>query len=321
MFPLSPILANPHAQTIFAALLRWQGGPRVRRERMELADGDFLDVDVATPAAPARGAPWVLVLHGLEGSSSAPYVRGLARGLVGYGIEACLLNFRGCSGVPNRLPRSYHSGESADVREALGLLAAQRPGRPFGLAGFSIGANILMKMLGEDGDRAPAALAAAVGLSPPFDLEASALHLDQPRGFVYRMHLLLSLRAKALAKIAHFPGLADERAVRRAWTFQAFDEVYTARLHGFDGALDYWRRCSGARYLGSIARELLLIASDDDPFFPAGYVPREALAANPRVRLQVAPHGGHVGFVAGSPLAPRYWAEERALEHLVQRLT
>jgi hypothetical protein len=199
-------------------------------------------------------------------------------------------------------------------------LRAERAGRPFAIAGFSIGANMLMKLLGEDGDRAPPELVTSVGISPPFDLEASARHLDGPRGLLYRAYLLVKLRAKALARIALFPRMADAFAVRTAFTFAAFDDAYTAPVHGFSSAVDYWRRSSGGRFLDAIRRDLLLISADDDPFFPPGHVPREAIARNPRVQLELVPRGGHVGFVAGSPLSPRFWAEERALDHLAGAL-
>lgn len=321
-------LGNRHVQTIYAALVRplllWREGLQGEivpaRTRIETPDGDFIDVDVVRPAAAAAGAPWVLVLHGLEGSSRSSYVRGIARALVARGIEACLLNYRGCSGEPNRLARSYHSGETEDVRTALRALGSERAGRPLGIVGFSAGANILMKLLGEDPGRAPAELRSAVAVSPPFDLARGARHLDRPAATAYREHLLASLRAKALAKIERFPTVASADVVRSARTFEAFDEAFTAPIHGFRGAEEYWERCSGGRYVAGIAHSLLVIAAEDDPFFPPGYIPQAALAANPHIATAISPAGGHVAFVAGSPLAPRFWAEERAASHLARAL-
>ncbi|HZV02841.1 MAG TPA: alpha/beta fold hydrolase [Planctomycetota bacterium] len=318
-FSPARFLAGPHAQTIYANLLRRIGPLQTYRERLELEDGDFLDVDVA-PAGP--GSPWVLVLHGLEGSSQAPYVRGLARALVARGIEACLLNYRGCSGEDNRLLRSYHSGETKDVLVAWQRLAATRASRACGLAGFSIGANLTMKLLGEMGEAAPP-FELAVAISPPFDLAPTAKHLDRLAGFVYRERLLATLRQKALAKIVRFPGVVSDRDVRRARTFTDFDERFTAPVHGFANAAEYWAKSSGGRYLDGVARDLLIVAAEDDPFFPPGYVP--LALRNERkmgtVELVLARGGGHVGFVSGSAFAPRFWAEELAASRLQAALT
>jgi predicted alpha/beta-fold hydrolase len=330
-------LGNAHAQTLYANLARRVPTLAARRERVELEDGDFVDVDVVAaergpstrhgslvPRDPclAQGdreehQPWVLVLHGLEGSSEAPYVRGLAHMLAAQGVESCLLNYRGCSGEPNRLPRSYHSGETGDVLRAYEHLARTRRG-PCALVGFSIGANLTMKLLGELGEQAPP-FVLSIAVSPPFELERCARHLDRPAGLPYREHLLSTLRAKALAKLDHFPRLASAKGVRAARTFQAFDEEYTAPVHGFKGAHDYWERSSGGRYLEGIERDLLIITSDDDPFFPKGYVPEIARKMD-TVELVLAPGGGHVGFVSGSVLAPRYWAEELASSRLASAL-
>jgi predicted alpha/beta-fold hydrolase len=308
-------LRGPHAQTVYAALLRRPEPLAARRERIELACGDFLDVDVV---AAKPGSPWVLVLHGLEGSSEAPYMRGIGRALAARGIEACLLNYRGCSGVPNRLPRSYHSGETKDVLDAFTHLARTRGGRPCGLVGFSIGANLTMKLLGELGPAAPP-FELAVAVSPPFDLERCARHLDGLGRLVYRERLLMTLRAKALAKIEKFPGLGAARDVRNARTFFDFDERFTAPVHGFANAHDYWERSSGGRYLKGVARDLLIISAADDPFFPEGYVPEDLISRKTGpLELVLAPGGGHVGFVTGSAFSPRFWAEELAVERLAR---
>jgi predicted alpha/beta-fold hydrolase len=292
----------------------------VTRQRIELLDGDFLDLDVARPDEAAEGLPWALVLHGLEGSSEAPYVRGVARALLARGVEACILNYRNCSDQENRLARSYHMGETADVRFAIDKLSESRRGRPFGLVGFSAGANLVTKLLGELGDDAPPELKAGVAVSPPYDLGRASRHLDGPGCFVYRKWLLDSLRGKALKKLARFPDAADAKAVAGARTFELYDRHFTAPVHGFRDERDYWERCSGERFLGRVKRDLLLVSALDDPFFPRGYVPLATIAANPRLRLVATDHGGHVGFVGGSVVSPTFWAEERAVEFLVPRL-
>ena len=313
-----------HLQTLVGTMLRRDPPlPPLRRQRIELADGDFLDVDVTAPRDRSGDGPWVLVLHGLEGSSRSRYVRGMAAALVTAGHEVCLMNYRGCSGEPNRLPRAYHGGATADVLTVLERLSASRPGRPFATVGFSIGANMLMKLLGEDPHLVPAGLVAGVAISAPFDLERCALFLDHPsrtRG-IYRRQLLRTLRAKALGKLKRFPGCiaaapAELRAVR---SLTEFDGLYTAPIHGFRDATDYWRSVSGERYLSRIERPMLILSATDDPFFPQHYVPQSAIAANPNLTLALTDRGGHCGFVAGPAWSPNYWAEEAALGYLARR--
>lgn len=305
-----------HLMTVFASVARPFPRPRADRERWELPDGDFVDVDRLHGAGPE--APVLVVCHGLEGNSRAPYVRGLAAAAVSRGFAVLALNFRGCSGTMNRLPRLYHSGETGDLSEVVGRVAAERPGRPVLLAGFSLGGNVVAKYLGERGGAVPPEVRAAAVISAPFDLAACARALDGP-GFwfrLYRERFLRRLRRKALAKARRFPRAIDAAAARSARSFAQFDGQVTAPLHGFAGAEDYWARSSSGRYLGGVRRPLLAIASSDDPMVPAASLPVEAARANPCVTLEVHPAGGHVAFVSGPPWRPSYWAEGRALDFL-----
>lgn len=312
-------LPGPHLGTVYASVARPWPRPPFRRERWELPDGDFLDVDRLDGAGP--DAPVLVISHGLEGSSSGAYVRGLAAAASRRGLAVAAWNFRGCSGEPNRLLRQYHSGDTGDLEAVVTRLAAERPARPILLAGFSLGGNQLVKWLGERGDAAPAGVRAAVAVSVPFDLAACAVALDGPGfwPFVYRERFLLRLRRKALRKAAEHPGRIDAEAVRRARTFAAYDGLVTAPIHGFASAMDYWTRCSAARFVGGVRRDLLLLSADDDPLVPAASIPVEAVRANPAVTLQVTRGGGHVAFVSGSPLRPSFWAEERAIAYLLAR--
>jgi predicted alpha/beta-fold hydrolase len=314
--PYAParFLRGAHAMTVFASVARVFPRPRGRRERWELPDGDFLDVDRYAPSPPARAV--LLVCHGLEGSSRAPYVRGLVALALSRGLGALALNFRGCSGKPNRLARNYHSGETGDLAHAVGRLVAERPGRPILLAGFSLGGNVVVKYLGERGGDLPAEVRGAAAISVPFDLAASARTIDGP-GFwnrVYRERFLRRLRAKALEKARRFPDAIDARAVARARTFAEFDEIVTARVFGFASAEDYWRRSSSGPFLAGVRRPLLALSSLDDPIVPAATIPVAAARANPLVTLETTEAGGHVAFVAGSPFWPSFWAERRAVE-------
>ncbi len=318
--PFAPAgwLRGPHLQTAFARLARPFPRPAARRERWELPDGDFLDVDRFE--GPAPGAPLLVVCHGLEGSSHAPYVRGLVAQALRRGLAAAALNFRGCSGEMNRLPRFYHSGETGDLAYAVGRLSGERPGRPLCLCGFSLGGNVVAKYLAERGPQAASEVVAAAVISAPFDLAACARAVDGPGLWMalYRELFLRTLRRKAIRKARAFAGLPDPARVRRIRTFAEFDEAVTAPLHGFASAADYWSRCSSGRLLDRVRRPLLALAAADDPIVPAASLPRQAARQNPQVTLEVAAGGGHVGFVQGSPWRPRYWAEERAAEFLAR---
>ncbi len=305
--------------TVFGPLFRRPPRVPLRRERWELSDGDFVDLDFVHPEPPAARASLV-VLHGLEGSSSAHYVRGLLAEAGRRGLRAAALNFRGCSGELNRMVRSYHSGETGDLREVVRRLRARLPGEPLVFVGCSLGGNVLVKWLGEEGALADAR--AAVAVSVPFDLALCARTLDGPgaMSLVYRTRFLRTLKRKSLEKAARFPGTFDAARVEAARTLAEFDEALTGPVHGFAGAEDYWAQSSSGPYLARVRVPLLLLSAEDDPFIPAQSIPREAAAANPAVTLEVHPHGGHLGFVEGPVFRPRYYAERRALDFLETHL-
>jgi predicted alpha/beta-fold hydrolase len=228
------------------------------------------------------------------------------------------VNFRGCSGEPNRLARNYHSGETGDLAHVVGRLAGERPGRPLVLAGFSLGGNVVAKWLGERGDDLPPEVRGGAVISVPFDLERSARAMDAPGfwSFVYRERFMRRLRAKAAEKARRFPGAFDAAAAARARTFAEFDGAVTAPVFGFASAADYWRRSSSGPLLGGVRRPLLALSSLDDPIVPADTIPVAAARANPAISLETTAAGGHVAFVAGSPFWPSFWAERRAADFL-----
>ncbi|MGQ0507130.1 MAG: hydrolase [Myxococcaceae bacterium] len=310
-FHPAPGLTHPHAQTVFATLVRKGARPPLRRERWETPDGDFLDVDLLekNPTAPT-----VIVLHGLEGSSEAGYVVEILRGAAARNWNACALNFRGCSGEPNRLPISYHSGAVDDPRWVLQQLRDRARGSLYAV-GFSLGGNVLLKLLADTGDSSLLTRAAAI--SVPFDLARCAQHLDRPGDFwtgIYRRRFLRTLKAKALANARRHPGPIRVDRVRAAQSLWEFDDAVTAPLHGFASAKDYYAKSSSGPMLDRIRRPTLLISAKDDPFTPFPIPP--AAESNPLLSVLNPPHGGHVGFVGGTLLRPRYWAEEQALSFL-----
>lgn len=312
-------LPGRHLQTVFGALLRRAAHLPLARRRWELPDGDFVDVDVleAEPSAPA-----LIALHGLEGSSGATYMRGLLALARARGFAAYALNFRSCSGESNRLARSYHSGETSDLDAAVRRVLAERPLSPLVLCGFSLGGNVLVKWLGEEGARLPPQIRAAAAISVPFDLALCARTLDGPSAMaaIYRGRFLRTLKRKAREKARRFPGSIDLKRLKSVRTITAFDEHVTAPLHGFRGAADYYARASSAQFLPAVQVPLLLLSAEDDPFVPPAALPLSAARKNPRVVLEVTRKGGHVGFVAGGPLRPRYYAEERAIQFLASHL-
>ena len=287
------------------------------RERFDTPDGDFVDVDwLGGPA----GAPLLLVLHGLEATLRSHYIGGLFRLAAARGWRAGVMYFRSCSGELNRLPRFYHSGETGDFDHVLRRLAAREPGVRIGVVGVSIGGNVLVKWLGEQGEDAPRAVAGAVAISVPFDLAGCARLMD--RGLpkvLYTTSFMRSLRQKTLAKSRAFPDFVDIRAALRARTFAAYDRLVTAPLHGFADEEDYWRRSSSGPYVARIRRPTLLISALDDPFIPPASLPDPRLLP-PAVRAEFVPRGGHVGFVEGRPWRATSWAERRAVDFLASVL-
>lgn len=319
-------LPGPHLQAVGARLLRPRGGVRCERERLELADGDFVDLDWVVEAAgrtPDRDAPLVLVLHGLEGSSSSDYVRSTHRALARKGLASLALNFRSCSGEPNRQPRFYHSGDTGDAAAVLALLRERFPGRRLGAVGFSLGGNVLLKLLGECAGEGRHGLApdAAVAISVPFDLSAGITTLEQGLGPIYQRYFLRKLRRKVRAKRTILQGHVDVGALLAVRTLRDFDELATSRLHGFADSADYYRRASSKPFLEAIRIPTLLIHAADDPFLPSSAMPRAEVQANPHLNAIFPEHGGHVGFVSGPAWAPVFWAEQTAAAFLANHLS
>ena len=296
-------LRSPHLQTVWPSLFRARVALEQRWERVELADGDF--IDLAWHGTGAR--PLVLVIHGLEGSLHSHYATPTLAALDRHGWDTVFMHLRGCSGEPNRLPRGYHSGATEDLAEILGHLA--RTGRaPVAAVGFSLGGNLLLKYLGETGSRAP--LEAAVAVSVPFILARAARRLETGASRFYGRYLLNNLKRSYRRKFAAMdcPLPVDLDALR---TMYQFDDRVTAPLHGFAGANDYYTRCSSHGFVRHVAIPTLIIHAADDPFMYPEDVPRGDDLGD-AVRLHLTPRGGHVGFVAGRwPWAVRYWLDER----------
>ncbi|MEM6782139.1 MAG: alpha/beta fold hydrolase [Bacteroidota bacterium] len=315
-------LRNGHVQTVFASQGRSVPPVAYRRERLDTDDGDFIDLDWLTRPAPSNGAPGApppptlaVVAHGLEGNTHRPYVRGMVHALHTTGLDVLAWNFRGCSEEPNRLLRSYHSGATDDLRRI--LQHAGRCGYPTcALVGFSLGGNLTLKFLAEEGDEAQRRIAAAVAISVPVDLAAGAAHLARWENRGYMVYFMRKLRRKVYEKAQRYPELSTE-GLDRMRTFQAFDDAYTAPIHGFRDAEDYWARCSARPHLHRIAVPTLVINAADDPFLPPACYPYAEAATSPYLTLDVPAHGGHVGFATRDGA---YWSERRAADFFAQHI-
>ena len=307
-------LPGAHLQTLYPSLLRRRTAPALQRQRVELADGDFVDIDWTALA----GRPRILVLHGLEGALDSHYCGALLGRLAREGYQAGLLYFRGRSGEPNRLARSYHSGDTADLDFVMRLLGKSAATRVTAAIGFSLGGNVLLKWLGEQGERV--ALQTAIAISVPFELDAAARRLQQGLSRIYRDHLLARLLQSARIKARlHAPPIPLQQ-FHLLRSFHAFDNAVTAPLHGFRDVDDYYRRSSCRQFLQAIRVPVLILQARDDPFLPATALPTtEELGAC--VTLELSARGGHVGFVSGTcPGKAGYWLEQRILQHLLHSL-
>ena len=306
-------LFNGHLQTIVPSLWRTVPDVDYQRERLELPDGDFLDLDWSRLPEHRPTDGFAIVSHGLEGDASRPYMRGMVRALNRTGLDALAWNYRSCGGEMNRLLRSYHLGDTADLDLVLRhALATGRYRRAY-LLGFSAGGNVTLKYLGEDAAHVPTEVQRAAVFSVPTDLQASSEHIGRPQNQVYMRRFLKSLRQKIRDKAALLPGQVDLEGLEALRNFPQFDDKYTAPMHGFDSAEAYYRHASSGRYLSGIQIPTLVVNAQNDPFLPASCYPREVAANSPFVFLETPSEGGHVGFAESSG---EYYSERRAVEFL-----
>ncbi len=313
-------LRNRHSQTIYPSLpWAWRTRPTLRRASLELPDGDVTAVDWLVDADDTPdAAPLLVILHGLEGSAESSYARMLMEAARDRGWRCCVLHFRDCGDYTNRLPRRYHAGETNDLRFFLNRLQAERdmsrnPG-PLLAVGYSLGGNVLLKYLGESAGDTP--LNAACAVSVPLDLHECADALDTGFSKIYRRYLLKRMKSAVTRKFDPHTAAFDWDRAMNARTFAEFDDAVTAPLHGFHGKQDYYDRCSSVHYLRSIQTRTLIINAVDDPFMTPHVIPT-ADRLSDCVTLEVAEHGGHVGFIDGGlPWRPTYYLPARILQFL-----
>jgi predicted alpha/beta-fold hydrolase len=314
-----------HLQTLWGKLVRRSPRVETRVEGWATADGDALEIRrLDAPVGAPATVPRLLILHGLEGTIRSHYVQGLLDSARRQHWAADVLIFRGCNGELPRARRFYHSGETTDLDFVVRRLVAEHPRQPLVVVGVSLGGNVLLKWLGENGARLPSAVRAAAAVSVPYDLELGSRQIERGLSRIYTIHFLRTLREKALAKLAEDPALFAEAPLRAARSLSDFDDAVTAPVHGFTDAHDYYTRSSSRHFLAGIRRPTLLLSAYDDPFLPREVLDDVRILAseNPCVKAEFHRHGGHVGFVSGRvPWRPVYYAEERVVRYLSEQLT
>jgi predicted alpha/beta-fold hydrolase len=304
-------LRNGHWMTVYC----W--ARRRRFPRLPEPSERFFDVAEHTRVLahcywqPARERhPLLLALHGLEGSSSAHYMRGIADKAFAAGFSVVLLNQRNCGGTEQHAPGLYHSGLTADADHVLGELARGDGVQRIVVAGYSLGGNLALKLAGDYGDSAPPELRGVAAVSPVLELEACVRALERRQNIVYEWNFVRGLKARMRRKARWHPGRFPLERLRSIRTVRDFDEAYTAPHFGFAGASDYYHRASALRVAGRIRIPALIITAEDDPFVPMAPFKDPAIAGNPHIQLIVTRHGGHCGFLASARNGhDGYWAE------------
>jgi uncharacterized protein len=303
-----PFLFSPHLETIYPALLRRVTIQPFVRERIATPDNDFLDLDWLQQ----NSDKLVIISHGLEGNSQRPYIRGMARAFFMNGYDAMAWNYRGCSEEMNRQLRFYHSGATDDLSVVIDHVIDTKKYKSVYLIGFSLGGNITLKYAGEKEPRAE--IKKAIAISVPMDLKTSCEKLSSSSNWIYSYRFLKSLKAKVIRKASIMPGL-DISGIDRIKTLKQFDDRYTAPLHGFADALDYYTRCSSVHFLKHIKIPTLIINTLNDPFLSKECFPSQAVKDHPHITLEILLRGGHVGFTQFNKNG-LYWSEQRALEFI-----
>ena len=302
--------------TLFARFARRPPAVPSQLERWEMSDGYELSVH----RLPADvDAPRLILLHGLEGSPRSHYVGDIMADAAEQGWGVDLVVFRTCDGRVAGARRSYHSGETGDLNAVVRHVIDRHSQSALGLVGVSLGGNVALKWLGEQGRNVPPQIRAAVAISVPFDLARSSRHIDVGASRMYSRHFLKSLRAKALSMVNEHPDLASGPHIAQATTLWAFDDAFTSVTHGFRDAADYYARASSLQFLDQIEVPTLLLTAQDDPFHPRDVLDRVAqiAAQNHNLFLEFPVRGGHVGFIEGtSPWRSRSYLRRRVSEFM-----
>ncbi|TRZ45861.1 YheT family hydrolase [Robertkochia solimangrovi] len=316
-----PILfRNTHIATIYSGTIRKVNGLTQIRETIPTPDDDFMDLDwsYAYETTESTTDRLIVILHGLEGNAQRPYITGVAKIFNKKGFDACAMNFRGCSGTPNKLFRSYHSGVTEDLACIIDHITANHSHyRSVVLFGFSLGANVTLKYLGET-SKVPDIIKAAVAVSAPCDLYDAMLELHKPVNFLYALRFKMNLIEKLKIKKEQFPELVSDADIKSVHKLRDFDEVYTSRAHNFKDAEDYYRRASSLPVLENINIPALLLNATNDSFLGMNCYPIEIARKNPFLFLEMPEYGGHVGFFEKGNI---FFNEQRGISFISEILS
>ena len=301
------LFRHGHFSTIYAGIFRTINGLEQTRERLPMEDGDFLDLDWTNSREPCSRV--VLLFHGLEGSAQRHYIMGSAKLLSENGFDACAINFRSCSGTPNLVYRSYHSGATEDLKAVLEHIQQKDCYKEIFLMGYSLGGNLVMKFLGE-GNAVPKEVKGGMGVSVPCDLKDTCEQLLAPKNVLYAKRFKKHLLEKLREKQHRFPERISVQEIQRIKTLKDFDDVYTAPAHGFKDALDYYEQCSCNQFLSNINIPSLIVSAQNDSFLGEACYPMTIAENAQQLHLEVPKYGGHVGFWGEDEFS---YVEQRAL--------
>ncbi len=309
------LFRNYHISTIYASMLRKVSPVKQKRERLELNDGDFIDLDFSF-SIHGSSQRVLIILHGLEGNAKRPYVLGMAKKFNFAGWDVAAVNFRGCSGEINRLYRSYNAGASEDLKEVISFILEKEKYSEIGLVGFSLGGNLMLKYLGE-GNELPSEITGAVAISTPCDLHLSLKKLEEPQNIMYSRRFVKKLKNQLLVRESHFPGNLNKNEISACKSLYSIDELYTGKAHGFESALDYYKKSSALNFIPKIQTHTLLINAKNDGFLSENSSPVKMAQKNPRFFLEMPEYGGHVGFIQKGNST---YTEDRALDFISEHL-
>lgn len=304
------LLLNAHFETIYPSAFRKVEGVNYNRERLELSDGDFLDIDWLKNG----NDKVVIISHGLEGSANRPYVMGAAKLFSENGWDVLAWNYRSCSGEMNRNKRLYHHGVTDDY-EAIVNKAIKDGYSKIGLVGFSMGGSTTLKFLGEQGEKVPEQILGASVFSVPCNLYNSVEMLLLRSNWFYKRRFIKKLVKKVIAKAEQYPEI-DVTNAEQIDTFEELDDRFTAPLHGFENGMDFYRKSTSDQFYPNIKKPVLLVNALNDPMLGDKCYPIELAKEHEYLYLETPKHGGHVGFMV--PGDEHTWSERRALEFMSQ---
>ena len=298
-------LRNKHINTLYRFLFS-NTKVKFERKRMRTQDNDFIDLDFSK----VNSDTIVIAIHGLEGSSSSNYIHTITQTLNHANIDVVAFNMRSCSGEPNKLLSSYHSGKTEDLHEIILFLEKEFNYKQIHVVGYSLGGNLTIKFMGEFTNKMPNSVVSAVGVSVPCDLEGSVKSISQAENKLYMKGFLKTLKEKAIQKSIQFPNAKiDIDKINKATNFYAFDDLFTAPTNGFKNAKDYWSQSSCKQFIPSVKLPTLLVSAKDDPFLNEKCFPVKEAKENDFFTFLQTKHGGHLGFVTGFKMKEQRWLE------------